>query len=134
MSNTIIWTAGVAPSPVARWLQTESDVAAGCAFIRTLASAVTPTFSWLVKPDSLDQDGKPLSGMAQVAIQQGRCVGRMIARCLASKPAPRPFRYFDKSTLAVVGKGFAVRRAAMSTSVVSGVARMGGASGIPGAV
>ena len=57
---------------------------------------------------SLDQDGKPLPGVAQVAMQQGRYAGRLIHRRIAGKPAPRPFRYFDKGNMAVVGKGFAV--------------------------
>ena len=46
--------------------------------------------------------------MAQVAIQEGRYAGRLIARQVAGRAAPAPFRYFDKGNLAVVGKGFAV--------------------------
>jgi len=57
---------------------------------------------------SLQQDGKPLPGVAQVAMQQGRYVGKLIHRRVAGKPAPKPFRYFDKGNMAVVGKGFAV--------------------------
>jgi len=57
----------------------------------------------------LIQDGRPLPGVAQVAIQQGRYVGRWIARELSggAKP-PRPFRYFDKGNMAVIGKNFAI--------------------------
>jgi NADH:ubiquinone reductase (H+-translocating) len=43
-----------------------------------------------------------------VAIQQGRYTGKLIGRRLTGKPAPAPFRYFDKGNMAVVGKGFAV--------------------------
>jgi len=59
---------------------------------------------------SLDQDGKPLPGVAQVAMQQGRYVGRMILRRAKGKPisTPKPFRYFDKGSMAVIGQGFAV--------------------------
>ncbi len=57
---------------------------------------------------SLDQDGKPLAGVAQVAMQQGRYVGRLIHRRVTGQSAPGPFRYFDKGNMAVVGKGFAV--------------------------
>src|SRR5262249_11048917 len=57
---------------------------------------------------SLDQDGKPLPGVAQVAMQQGRYVGKLIRRQLVGKNAPKPFRYFDKGNMAVVGKGYAV--------------------------
>src|SRR5271155_4548293 len=57
---------------------------------------------------SLDQDGKPLPGVAQVAMQQGRYVGTLIHRRIVGKTPMPPFRYFDKGNLAVVGKGFAV--------------------------
>jgi NADH dehydrogenase FAD-containing subunit len=57
---------------------------------------------------SLQQDGKPLPGVAQVALQQGRYAGRLIQRRVAGRSAPPPFRYFDKGNMAVVGKGFAV--------------------------
>ncbi len=57
---------------------------------------------------SLDQDGKPLRGVAQVAIQQGRYAGKLIHRRITDKSSPGPFRYFDKGNMAVVGKGFAV--------------------------
>src|SRR5207248_11514394 len=57
---------------------------------------------------SVDQDGKPLAGVAQVAMQQGRYTGKLIRRQLTGKRPPKPFRYFDKGTMAVVGKGYAV--------------------------
>ena len=57
---------------------------------------------------SLDQDGKPLPGVAQVAMQQGRHVGKLINRHVAGKTSLKPFRYFDKGNMAVVGKGYAV--------------------------
>jgi len=57
---------------------------------------------------SAQQDGKPLPGVAQVAMQAGRYAGRLIARRLSGKAAPPPFRYFDKGNMAVVGKGFAI--------------------------
>jgi NADH dehydrogenase len=57
---------------------------------------------------SLDQDGKPLPGVAQVAMQQGRYVGKLIGRRFAGQNGQRPFRYFNKGNMAVLGKGFAV--------------------------
>jgi NADH dehydrogenase FAD-containing subunit len=57
---------------------------------------------------SLEQDGKPLPGVAQVAMQQGCYAGKLIERRTTRKTSLRPFRYFDKGNLAVVGKGFAV--------------------------
>jgi len=57
---------------------------------------------------SLDQSGKPLPGVAQVAMQQGRYAGKVIHNRVAGKRPPDSFSYFDKGSMAVVGKGFAV--------------------------
>ncbi len=56
----------------------------------------------MVDTASLNWDGKPLGGVAQVAIQQGRYAGRLIA---TGRSRPSPFRYFDKGTMSVVGQG-----------------------------
>src|SRR5262249_8425995 len=60
---------------------------------------------------TLNQDGKPLAGVAQVAMQQGRYAGKLIRRRVTGQLAPKPFRYFDKGTMAVVGQGYAVLQA-----------------------
>jgi NADH dehydrogenase len=52
-------------------------------------------------------DGKPLPGMAPVAMQQGRYVAELIRRRLAGKEV-RPFRYRDKGKLATIGRAAAV--------------------------
>jgi NADH:ubiquinone reductase (H+-translocating) len=57
---------------------------------------------------SLDEDGHPLPGVAQVAIQKGRYAGRLIERRISGRPIPARFSYFDKGNMAVVGGGFAV--------------------------
>jgi NADH dehydrogenase FAD-containing subunit len=57
---------------------------------------------------SLDQEGRPLPGVAQVAMQQGRYVGKLISHDVVGKSGLKPFRYFDKGNMAVVGKGYAV--------------------------
>src|SRR5262249_56444454 len=57
---------------------------------------------------SLDQDSKPLPGVAQVAMQQGRFVSKVIRNRVTGRPAPAPFRYFDKGNMAVIGRGFAI--------------------------
>jgi NADH dehydrogenase len=59
----------------------------------------------------LDEGGKPLPGVAQVAIQQGRHVGRLIAGRLKGQPDPSPLKYFDKGSLTTVGRNFAVMEA-----------------------
>jgi NADH dehydrogenase FAD-containing subunit len=108
-SKTVIWTAGVTPSPAGKWLKAETDHAG-----RVL---VGPDLRVPQRPEvfvigdtgtSLDRHGKPLPGVAQVAIQQGHYAGRLIQRRLKGASAPPPFSYFDKGNMAVVGKGFAI--------------------------
>jgi NADH:ubiquinone reductase (H+-translocating) len=60
---------------------------------------------------SVMQDGRPVPGVAQAAIQQGRYVGRLICERLKGREPRRPFRYFDKGNMAVVGKNFAILEA-----------------------
>jgi len=57
---------------------------------------------------SVVRGGRPVPGVAQAAIQQGHYVGRLIARQLKGRGPKRPFRYFDKGNMAVVGKNFAI--------------------------
>jgi len=108
VSRTVIWTAGVAPSPAARWLNAESDHAGRVRIQPDLSVPGHPEVFVVGDTALLEQDGKPLPGVAQVAMQQGRYAGRAIARRLAGEPAPKAFRYFDKGNMAIVGKGFAV--------------------------
>jgi NADH dehydrogenase len=108
VSRTVIWTAGVAPSPAARWLNAESDHAGRVRVQPDLSVPEHPEVFVVGDTAMLEQDGKPLPGVAQVAMQQGRYAGRAIARRLAGKPASKAFRYFDKGNMAIVGNGFAV--------------------------
>ena len=57
---------------------------------------------------SVTQDGHPVPGVAQAAIQEGRYVGRLIAKELKGRKVERSFRYFDKGNMAVVGRNYAV--------------------------
>jgi NADH dehydrogenase len=107
-SKTVIWTAGVAPSPAGRWLNAETDRAGRVRIQQDLTAPGHPEIFVVGDTASLDQDGEPLPGVAQVAIQQGRFAGRLIHARIMGKPASKPFRYFDKGIMAVVGKGFAV--------------------------
>jgi len=108
LSKTVIWTAGVAPSPAGKWLNVGTDRAGRVLVQKDLTVRGYPEIFVVGDTASLDQDGKPLPGVAQVAMQEGRYAGRLIHRRLIGEPALRPFRYFDKGNLAVVGKGFAV--------------------------
>jgi len=107
-SKTVIWTAGVAPSPAGKWLNVATDRAGRVRIQPDLSVPGYPRIFVVGDTASLDQDGKPLPGVAQVAIQQGHYVGKLIHGCVTSKSASDPFRYFDKGNMAVVGKGFAV--------------------------
>jgi NADH dehydrogenase len=107
-SKTVIWTAGVAPSPAGKWLGVETDRAGRVKVQPDLTVPGHPEIFVVGDTASLQQDGKPLPGVAQVAMQGGRYAGRLLARRLSGKAAPRPFRYFDKGNMAVVGKGFAI--------------------------
>jgi NADH dehydrogenase len=107
-AKTVIWTAGVAASPAAKWLNAETDHAGRVRIQPDLSIPGHPEVFVAGDTASLEQDGKPLPGVAQVAIQQGRYAADLIRRKVTGKPAPAPFSYFDKGNLAVVGKNFAV--------------------------
>src|SRR5271170_548475 len=108
VSKTVIWTAGVAPSPAGKWLKVETDRAGRVRVQNDLSVPGRPEIFVIGDTASLDQNGKPLPGVAQVALQQGRYAGKLIRSGIADRPAPKPFKYFDKGNMAVVGKGFAV--------------------------
>jgi NADH dehydrogenase len=110
-SKVVIWTAGVAPSPVGKWLNVETDRAGRVRIQNDLTVRGFPDIYVVGDTASLEQDGKLLPGVAQVAIQQGRYAGRRIAQSLLGKPSPKPFRYFDKGNMAVIGAGFAILQA-----------------------
>src|SRR5262249_5343474 len=57
---------------------------------------------------SIDSHGKPLQGVAQVAMQQGTYAARAITRKVKGQAKPAPFSYFDKGNLAVIGRAAAV--------------------------
>jgi NADH:ubiquinone reductase (H+-translocating) len=107
-SKTVIWTAGVAPSPAGKWLGVEMDRAGRVKIQSDLTVPGHPEIMVVGDTASLAQDGKPLPGVAQVAMQQGRYAGKLIRSRITGSSSSGPFRYFDKGNMAVVGKGFAV--------------------------
>ena len=104
-SATVLWTAGVQASPIPRMLGTPID-RAGRALVDPQLQ-VAPDVFVVGDAASFTQDGHPVPGLAQAAIQEGRYVGRLIANALAGRPT-KPFRYFDLGNMAVVGKNYAV--------------------------
>ena len=107
-SATVLWTAGVAVSPVVKTLGVPTDRAGRLPIDPFLMVSGADGVFAVGDVAVLTQGGRPLPGVAQVAIQQGRYVGRLISRQLKGQTARRPFRYFDRGTMAVVGKSFAV--------------------------
>src|SRR6202140_3795007 len=107
-SKTVIWTAGVAPSPAGKWLNVETDRAGRVRIQKDLTVPGHSEIFVVGDTASLDQNGKPLPGVAQVAIQQGRYSGKLIHSRVTGDRTTGPFSYFDKGEMAVVGKGFAV--------------------------
>ena len=106
--RTVIWTAGVTPSPAGKWLNAPTDKAGRVRVEPDCSVPGHPEVFVIGDTASLDQDGKPLPGVAQVAMQQGRFVGHVITNRVTGRPAPPPFRYFDKGNMAVIGRGFAI--------------------------
>src|SRR5215813_7524800 len=119
--RTVIWTAGVTPSPAGTWLNAPTDKAGRVRVQPDCSVPGYPEVFVIGDTASLDQEGKPLPGVAQVAMQQGRFVGKLIAKKETGWSAPPPFRYFDKGNMAVVGRGFAILNS-----------RFGKMSGLPG--
>ncbi len=105
---SVFWAAGVTAPPLARTLGVELD--------RAGRVPVRPDLTVPGHPDAfvagdlaavLDQRGKPLPGLAPVAIQQGRHAARNILCALKGQPR-RPFRYADRGMLATIGRAAAV--------------------------
>ena len=107
-TKTVIWTAGVAPSPAGKWLRADTDRAGRVRVHRDLSVPNLPEVFVVGDTAYFEQDGKPLPGVAQVALQQGRYAAKVISARVNDAPFPPAFRYFDKGNLAVAGKGFAV--------------------------
>jgi NADH dehydrogenase FAD-containing subunit len=107
-SRAVIWAAGVTASPAGAWLDAKTDRAGRVRIQEDLTVPGHPEILVAGDTASLDRDGKPLPGVAQVAIQEGHYAAKLIhVRIIGSSPPP-PFRYRDRGTMAVVGKGFAV--------------------------
>ena len=107
-SATVLWTAGVSPSPLVKMLGVATDRSGRACVGPFMNVPDSPGVFVVGDTATLMQDGRPLPGVAQVAIQQGRYVGRSIAFEIGGSGPPRPFRYFDKGSMAVVGKNFAI--------------------------
>ena len=106
-AHTVLWAAGVAASPLAKSLGVTLDRAGRVPAQPTLQVPGYPEIFVVGDLCALEQDGAPLPGVAQVAMQEGAHAARNILHLLRGEP-PAPFRYRDFGTMAVIGRGAAV--------------------------
>jgi len=111
-THTVLWAAGVQASPLGKALADST----GVALDRAGRVMVEPDCSVARHPEIFvigdlanlhGSDGKPLPGVAQPAIQEGRYVAKLIAARLKGKSLP-PFEYRDLGSLATIGRHAAV--------------------------
>lgn len=108
-SVVTLWAAGVQASPLGKLLGFPTD-RRGCVIVdQTLNPPGHPEIFVCGDLAHFEQDGKPVPGVAQPAMQMGDHVGKMIAQDLAQKPRTA-FRYFDKGDMATIGRMAAVAR------------------------
>ncbi|MEJ1965550.1 MAG: NAD(P)/FAD-dependent oxidoreductase [Gammaproteobacteria bacterium] len=107
-SDTVLWTAGVRASALIKHLDVKTDRAGRALVDPFLNIEGHPDAFVIGDAASFIQGGRPLPGVAQVSIQQGKFVGRRIAQRLRGTVGNQQFRYRDRGNMAVVGKNFAV--------------------------
>lgn len=104
----VIWTAGVKASPAGTWLHAEVD-RNGRVQVQSHLTVPGHDNIFVIGDTALaTQNGKSLPGLAPVAMQEGRYVASVIGDRIAGKEQHAPFHYFDKGTLATVGRSFGV--------------------------
>lgn len=107
-AGTILWAAGVAAEGIGRDLGPNLDRAGRVIVNEDLTVAGHPGVFVIGDLASFShQTGKPLPGVAQVAIQQGRHAALNITRAIAGAPG-QPFRYTDFGNMATVGRNAAI--------------------------
>ncbi|MFO1076212.1 MAG: NAD(P)/FAD-dependent oxidoreductase [Planctomycetota bacterium] len=106
-ARTVLWAAGVAASPLARSLGVPLDRAGRVLVQPDLSVPDHPHVFVVGDLMHLEQDGKPVPGVAPAAIQSGRAAAKNVAARVAGR-ATAPFRYRDKGSLATIGRAKAV--------------------------
>jgi len=108
-TRTIIWAAGVAASPVAKWLGIAGDRAGRVVVGPDLSVPGHPDVFVIGDVASITQaNGKPVPGVAPAAKQAGAYVAGVIAERLAGRTGSKPFHYQHAGDLATIGKSSAV--------------------------
>jgi NADH dehydrogenase len=112
-THTVVWAAGVRANPLGKLIAAAVGVEAD----RAGRVPVNPDCTVGNRPDVFvvgdlalfkGADGKPLPGLAPVAMQQGQYVADAIARRVKGESPRGPFKYWDKGTMATIGRNKAV--------------------------
>ena len=107
-THTVVWAAGNIASPILKSLGTPLDRQGRAVVGPDCAIPGHPEVFVLGDAAAFDHHGEGLvPGVCPAAIQMGKHAARAIAEDLAGKPRT-PFHYFDKGSLAVIGRGRAV--------------------------
>jgi NADH dehydrogenase len=112
-AKTVIWAGGVTASPLGKILatRTKAEIEKG-GRVKVRPDLTIPNYPDIYVIGDLawatDAAGKPWPGLAQVAMQGGTYAAKSILRRVKGQPELSPFRYFDKGTLAVIGRAAAV--------------------------
>jgi NADH:ubiquinone reductase (H+-translocating) len=113
-SHTVIWAAGVAVSDFARQLTKRTNAETDRAgHLKVAPDLTVPNYPEIYVVGDLalviGKSGKPLPGVAQVAMQGGSYAAKAIVKRVKGQGAEqKPFHYFDKGDLAVIGRGAAI--------------------------
>jgi NADH dehydrogenase len=106
-ARTVLWAAGVAASPLGAMLDAPRDRAGRVIVEPDLSVPGHPEIFVAGDLASVQQDGKPVPGVAPAAKQMGRHVAAAIGARIANREAPA-FRYRDFGNLATIGRMAAV--------------------------
>lgn len=112
-SRTVMWAAGVQASSIGEKLAEKTGVALDNAGrVKVEADLSVKNYANIFVIGDLanyshGNNGEMLPGVAPVAMQEGRYVAKQIMRGLKGKTRTK-FRYFDKGSLAVIGRNAAV--------------------------
>jgi NADH dehydrogenase/putative oxidoreductase len=108
-ARTVLWAAGVAASPAAKWLAAAADRAGRIKVEADLSVAGLPEV-FAIGDTALAEGsgGQPVPGLAPAARQGGEHVARVIRARLEGRRAPGPFRYRHLGSMATIGRKAAV--------------------------
>ncbi len=107
-TDNTFWLAGVQASPAGKWLGADVDHGGRVKVQSDLTVPGHPNIFVIGDTACVTQNGEPLPGVAQPAIQGGHYAASVIADRVAGRAHPAPFKYFDKGSMAVVGRTYAV--------------------------